>query len=154
MKYKRVLLVCTGNTCRSPMAEAIFRDMVEEEPAPWFADIAVKSAGTINLGQSQATDDAVRVMQERGLDINQHRSTHIDVNIVDWADVILVMGHDHKRYVEEHFPSARDKVYLLTEFVGEEGRVPDPFNGGIEVYRECADQLVSLLDAMIEKIKS
>jgi len=110
------------------MAEAIFKNMVEKE----LTDISVISAGTISLGRCQATDEAVRVMHEKGLDISQHRSTHIDGILIDWADVILVMEHAHKHYVLEYFPHARQKVHLLTEFAGEEGEVADPFGCGIE----------------------
>lgn len=90
-------------------------------------------------------------MREKGLDISQHGSTHIEGILIDWADVILVMEHEHKHYVLEHFPHARQKVHLLTEFAGEEGEVADPFGCGIEEYRHCAEQLTLLLTIVLEK---
>jgi len=136
------------------MAAAILQDMVMKDPKLQHMGFIAKSGGIYDLGERQATGEAIQVMNEKGLDIRAHRSTHIKDVLVDWADVILVMADEHKHYMEKYFPTSRDKVYLLTEFIGEEGEVPDPFSGGVEVYRECADQLVSLLAVILEKMKS
>lgn len=154
MKYKRVLVVCSGNTCRSPMAEAIFQDMVGKEPELQSMGFTAKSTGIYDLGECQATGEAIQVMDEKGLDVRAHRSKHIKDVLVDWADVILAMEHEQKHYIEKYFPHAGEKVHLLTEFAGEEGEVPDPFGCGIEAYRQCVDKLRSLLRVTIENMGS
>jgi len=136
------------------MAEAIFQDMVGTEPELQSAGFAAKSAGTLDLGRSQATDEAIQVMREKALDISLHRSRHIDGDLIDWADVILVMEHKHKHYILANFIRADEKVHLLTEFAGEDGEVADPFGGGMKGYRQCVDKLASLLRVMIENMGS
>jgi len=149
MKYNRILFVCTGNICRSPMAEAIFKDMAQTLPELQPADIEVRSAGTLNLNHHRASDEAVQVMQERGLAIGSHRSRQIDQELVGWADIVLAMADEHRGYLLGQFPYAKDKVHLLSEFAREKGEVPDPIGQGLEVYRECADRITYLLSASL-----
>ena len=75
---KRVLSVCTGNTCRSPMAAAILKDMMMKDPDLQHSGFIIKSGGIYDLGERQATSEAIQVMNEKGLYISAHRSTHID----------------------------------------------------------------------------
>ena len=113
MKYKKVLSVCSGNMCRSRIAKAILKDMVSKHPELRPAGISAKSAGTLGLGQQEATDEAIQVMAEKGLDISRHRARHIDGELVDWRDVILVMELEHKSYIVEHFSHARSALHIL-----------------------------------------
>ena len=154
MKYKRILFVCSANTCRSPMAQAIFEDMVEKDPELQSSAIYAKSAGTFNSGRHRASDEVIQVMHEKGLEIRQHSSRQIDGELIDWADVILAMQLNHREYILSHFPRAEEKAHLHTEFVGQDGEVPDPSGCAIEMYRECADRLMALLEAVLEKAKS
>lgn len=152
MNYKNILFVCTGNICRSPMAKVIFEDMVAELPVLRSAGIAVKSAGTLNIDHHKAGDKAIQVMKERGLDLTSHRSKYIDQHLVDWSDIILVMEYEHREYILDQFTHAHNKVQMLSEFAGERGDVPDPIGQGIEIYRQCAEQLTSLLRVISEKM--
>ena len=86
MKYKKVLFVCSGNLCRSPMAEAIFEAMIRDDGEAQSAGISAQSAGTWDLGCRKATDEAIQIMREKGLDITPHRSRHIDEDLVGWAE--------------------------------------------------------------------
>jgi len=154
MKYEKVLFVCSGNLCRSPMAEAIFGEMVRNDGEAQSAGICAQSAGTWDLGCHKATEEAIQVMLEKGLDINAHRSRYIDGDLVDWADLILVMEDGHRTYTLERFPNARGKVHLLSEFAGKEGEIADPMNCGIVGHRECADRLKPLISAVVDRIST
>ena len=152
MQYEKILFVCSGNQCRSPMAEALLQDMGRKDYWMKSQCAFVTSAGTLNIGQVPATDEAIQVMHEKGLDIGSHRTRHIDRDIIGWADIILVMADMHKRYILEHFPDAKHKVHLLTEFVGEKGDVLDPIGCPIETYRRCAEQISPLIDKMLKRL--
>jgi len=134
------------------MAEAIFGDMVGKDPGLRQAGINARSAGTLESNGHEAVDEAAQVMLEKGLNMNSHRSRHIDADSVDWADVILVMEHKHEKYIAANFPRASEKVHLLSEFAGEKGEIPDPIGCGIGTYRECADKFIRLLSKVLEKL--
>ena len=148
----KILFVCSANRCRSPMAEAMFKQMVKDIQVPG-EKIEVKSAGTFfrNDG-APAMEHAVTVMNEHGLDISSHRAQTINDNLIDWADLILTMTTKHKEYIETNFVNSRRKVQLLTEYAGAQGDIFDPVMSGIEVYRECVIQLEYLLGKVKQKI--
>ena len=127
------------------MAEALFKHMVSDNNGPECM-IEVKSAGTtFRTDEAPAVENAVAVMAERGLDIRSHRAQTINDTLVDWADLILTMTSEHKQHVETKFGNARGKVYLLTEYAGAQGDIPDPVFSGIDAHRECATYLENLL---------
>lgn len=153
MKNKNLLFVCSGNVCRSPMAEAIFMSLIESDPQLNANGIRVKSAGTLDIGMQKATNKAIQAMNEKGLDISQHRSSHINRDIVDWADIVLVMEEAHKQYIWDNFPGSKTQVHLITEFAGDKGEIPDPISCGIETYRECVGQITTALEKIVAKMK-
>ena len=134
------------------MAKVIFEDMVAKTPELKSAGITIESAGTFDMNHQEASDKAIQVMKEQGLDLTSHRSKHIDQDLVDWSDIILVMKYEHMEYILDQFTHARNKVQMLTEFAGEKGDVADPMGQGIETYRQCAVQLSSLLKRISEEI--
>lgn len=150
---KRILFVCYGNACRSPMAEALFKAMVGKEASLRSAVVEVNSAGTDAMLDS-ATPEAIECMAEYGLNLNSHQPKSINSHLVQWADLVLVMESRHKEVVLSRFPNAAKKTHLLSEYVGESGGVPDPYLQGIEIYQKCAATLQSLLKKLAEKLKS
>ncbi len=151
MKYKHVLFICSANRCRSPLAATIFKSLAAKAAA--YVSVEVRSAGTLEyIGGATATDEARMVMTERGLDLSSHAARHVSRDLVDWADIILVMEYEHRDYLAKRFSDSVGKVHLLTEFAGEPGEVPDPVNQGIEKYRRCADLLESLLGAALKRL--
>lgn len=134
-----ILFVCTGNTCRSPMAEAIAREVARERG---LADVVVASAGTGAYDGASASDGAVLVGIEHGTDLAEHRSRPLTRELVDGADVVLTMSSQHLARVREL--GGAGKSFLLTEFAsngGEARSVSDPFGGDLETYRATYEEL-------------
>ena len=135
----RLLFVCTGNTCRSPLAEAIARRVAEERG---LDDVIVGSAGTAAWEGTSASDAALLVGMERSLDVGRHRAREVTAQIVADHDLILAMGPHHVERLEQL--GGRGKAHLLTTFASRgasERSVSDPFGGDLEVYRGTYDEL-------------
>ena len=135
------------------MAELLFEAMVSKDRSLRSAGVEVKSAGT-DAVLDAATLEAIAVMAEYGLNLNGHRPVTIDSSLADWADLVLVMEVANKRDVVALFPWVKEKVHLLSEYVGDSGEVRDPYSRSIEVYRQCAARLEFLLNKLADKLKS
>jgi protein-tyrosine-phosphatase len=120
----------------------------------WSDQVRILSAGTGAWPGVPASEQAVLVMGERGIDLTSHAAAPLTADLVAEADLILVMTRRHRQYIGEVWPQAADKTYTLSEYAGleEEGPdVPDPFGGSVEEYRLCADRLRVLVQAALEK---
>ncbi len=135
---RNILFVCTGNICRSPMAEAIFRHRLGRRPG-W----TVGSAGVAALPGMPASDEARVALKEWGIDLGRHRSRPLSADLVDAADWIVVMTAGHAQVVKRLFPEARDRVKLLNAFGASKMAedVPDPIGQSLDVYRFTRDRI-------------
>jgi protein-tyrosine-phosphatase len=153
MTHSSILFVCAANVCRSPMAEALLKVLLVKSGEPWARSITVSSAGTSNTRVSDASDQALMVMRERGIDMSRHKSRPISRELVDQADLILCMETHHVSTLEQAFPESGDKLHLLTEYCGSSGDIPDPSGKPTLAYELCARQMEELMLSLIEKIK-
>jgi len=148
---KKILFVCTGNTCRSSMAEAIARKMLRDRKKQ--DQVQVFSAGTCALPNARATEQAVAVMREMGIDLRAHRATLLTPELVKEAGLVLTMTGAHKEQVKRLIPEAQEKVFTLAEFAGAGADILDPIGKPADVYRQCAAELRYLVGLALDKLK-
>lgn len=148
-----VILVCTGNTCRSPMGELLLKKIVAEKLACSIADleqrgIVITSAGVAATPGCEASIEAVEVLQEQGLDLSKHESQPLTDKLVRHADMILTMTSGHRQAILRRWPDASSRTFTLRV---DGGDINDPIGGPKDLYRQCADQVEQ---ALRERMKS
>jgi low molecular weight protein-tyrosine phosphatase len=124
----RILILCVGNICRSPMAESLMRRALPE------CDIS--SAGLGALVGNPADPMAIELMREQGVDISSHRARQLQGHMLAEADLVLVMELNHQRYLEEQFPLARGKIFRLCDDIKTD--ITDPYRQGRRTFEEAA----------------
>lgn len=147
---RSVLFICTGNICRSPLAEYFFSDYVEKQGAGDRFDIS--SAGTYAIDGNRATYEALEAGRRRGLDLTPHRARPVNGSLLSAADHVLVMTQSHHDWLCRHYPGLENKIYLAKLFPShlsgeppEITDVPDPYGESVGYYLEVLKMLEPVL---------
>lgn len=142
-----ILFVCTGNTCRSPIAEALLK-------ARNLENVEVRSAGIYALDGGNMSKNGQLVLENASISII-HKSTSLNKKIVDWADLILTMTDSHKQTILQIFPHTKSKVYMYKEFVTPQNvqDVSDPYGGDLRTYENTFQELNALTEELVKKLQ-
>lgn len=145
-----ILIVCTANICRSPIAEAILKRLVADRPDAdqWY----IKSAGTwANYGSPAAVLSQL-VVQKMGLDISTHQSQPVTLELIQQFDLILTMEDQQKEGLALQFKPYADRIYMISEMIGRIEDIPDPIGGELVDYQETARVLEHILSDGLDRI--
>lgn len=145
-----IVFVCTGNTCRSPMAEVLAKYLFEKQGIA----LAVNSRGISVYSPASASSLAIEAVKEYGLDLSKHTAKQITLEDLEQSDIILTMSNQHKTMLKFMFPDyKKNNIYTLHEYADNLNKdIADPFGGSIHDYQSCMNELYAAIEVLAEKM--
>jgi len=156
-KPRKILFICTGNSCRSVIARALFEKMIRESNSLNLDEFSIDSAGTNPLEGMSATKETLKVLLSEGIDASSHRAKKATTDMINDANIILAMQSFHKEIIQS-MSKSQDKVYLLKEFCSsgsdKESNLDifDPIGKPLEVYEGCLITIKDCLEKIIKRL--
>ena len=142
---KNILFVCTGNICRSPMAEAYLNKLCQTHRC---IGVVVRSAGTAAFPGAPANRNSILVMRQLGIDLSPHRASTLNSSLVEEADMIIGMTHGQVQMVVQCYPKVAERTRSLLSLVNSDAGVPDPYGCNLGVYKSCFELMKPALDEL------
>lgn len=144
-----IVFICTANICRSPVAEGLLRQRLQESG---LDNWTVSSAGTWAQIRRGAASTSISLMAERGIDISEHQAREVTAALLEAADLILCMESGHAEALRVEFPEAAERIFLLSEMSGGIQGISDPYGGPVTGYVKMIDEVGYLIDAGLPRI--
>jgi protein-tyrosine-phosphatase len=150
-----IIVVCTANICRSPMAAALLRHALAAQPEP-LRSIPVLSAGVAARDGDTVSENSVYALKKVGLDIAAHTSTALTQEMLNSASLILGMTESHRQMIQLQAEPVPKNIFLFREFMPQRGHkeIGDPFGGPIRLYEATRDEMVEAIPSLLEFIKT
>lgn len=152
-----VLFVCTGNMCRSPFGEYCLKDRLEKDPPDTLHPVVVGSAGTMASEGHPAATDATTHAVAFGLDLAPHAARQLSEELLDDADLVLVMDRSHERMISTFWPHHKGKMRYMTEYdpkrPGRRKDVADPYGGSARGYRKCFQLIERCVEGLMDELR-
>lgn len=148
-----ILAICTGNTCRSPMAEKLLQSALEAEGAP-LNQLVVVSAGISSGDGNPASSNSVAALKKVKLDLSSHQSQQISSDLLDRAFAVFGMTDSHLDALRHYYSDLPERLHLFREFIGNaDDQIPDPFGGDYDEYVACRDSMIESIPSVIAYLK-